>query len=336
MIEETIKNTISRYINKFGHNEKLLSKKLSRYFNVLELESDIDKNKFDKLVQDESSELKNFNNIVEQLPRICPIEKIINYDYSSDDDWENFIEGVNCKIDLFNKKFYNTDNLGDDFAAEIWKQQHPEIYKYSVWVVANFGDKDNTYYNAFTRETNHLIPRLTKDKRKEYKKKRDERLRLELWIYDFRVNCVLQNIFLYDYIEKLSQDEFTSRFNKGLYEYVNNKIQLVKAQDRSAQSSKWQEILDEILDWFVEKNINYKKVQPLFEMKITQDDLKKQKKPKGKGGRPPDPKLEKKKRSLNKDYYNLREKEGFTKSKTMDILKKKYPWTKSTIETYLK
>ena len=59
-------------------------------------------------------------------------------------------------------------------------------------------------------------------------------------------------------------------------------------------------------------------------MKITQDDLKKQKKPKGKGGRPPDPKLEEKKRSLNKDYYNLREKEGFTKSKTMDILKKKY------------
>ena len=117
---------------------------------------------------------------------------------------------------------------------------------------------------------------------------------------------------------------------------VNNKIQLVKAQDRSAQSSKWQEILDEILDWFVEKNINYKKVQPLFEMKITQDDLKKQKKPKGKGGRPPDPKLEEKKRRLNKEYYNLTKKNGFTKSKTMDILEKKYSWTKTTIETYLK
>ena len=63
---------------------------------------------------------------------------------------------------------------------------------------------------------------------------------------------------------------------------------------------------------------------------------KKTKKPKGKGGRPPDPKLEEKKRRLNKEYYNLTKKNGFTKSKTMDILEKKYSWTKSTIETYLK
>ena len=79
-------------------------------------------------------------------------------------------------------------------------------------------------------------------------------------------------------------------------------------------------IINEILDWFVEKNINYKKVQPLFEMKITQDDLKKQKKPKGKGGRPPDPKLEEKKNNLRREYYQLTQEHGYKSPKAIKIL----------------
>ena len=199
MLEEAIKNHIYRDINKFGYDEERLSDLLK--------ELDIDKNKFDVIVQDVLSELKQFNNIVESLPKICPIEKVINYDYGSDDDWVDFIERVNYRIDLLNEEYYKTDHLSDDYAAEKWSQQHPEIYKYSVWVVVNFGDIDNKYYNAIIRENNLSKKLRPQDEREQY---------------------IIENYFLHDYIKKLSQDEFISRFNKGLYEYVKRKTLFVK------------------------------------------------------------------------------------------------------------
>ncbi len=44
-------------------------------------------------------------------------------------------------------------------------------------------------------------------------------------------------------------------------------------------------------------------------MKISQGDPKKPNKPKGKGGRPRDPKLEEKKQRLSKDFYRLTKKQ---------------------------
>ena len=210
MIEEAIKNHIYRDINKFGYDEERLSDLLK--------ELGIDKNKFDVIVQDVLSELKQFNNIVESLPKICPIEKVINYDYGSDDDWVDFIERVNYRIDLFNEEYYsNTDHLSDEYAAEIFSQRHPEICKYSVWVVANFGDIDNKYYNAFIRENNLSKKLCPQDKREQFERESDEYLKSRLLISDFREQYIIENYFLHDYIKKLSQDEFISRFNKGLY-----------------------------------------------------------------------------------------------------------------------
>ena len=65
-------------------------------------------------------------------------------------------------------------------------------------------------------------------------------------------------------------------------------------------------------------------------------EYKKTKKPKGKGGRPKDPNLQDKKDRLNKEYYQLTQKQGFKSSKAIEILSRKYGWKKSTIETYLK
>ena len=62
----------------------------------------------------------------------------------------------------------------------------------------------------------------------------------------------------------------------------------------------------------------------------------KTKKPNGKGGRPPDPKLEEKKNKLREDYYKLTQKKGYKSSEALKILSEKYNWAKSTIETYLK
>jgi hypothetical protein len=65
-------------------------------------------------------------------------------------------------------------------------------------------------------------------------------------------------------------------------------------------------------------------------------DPEKSKKPKGKGGRPPDPNLKEKKQNLRKEYYKLTNEEGYKSSEAIKTLSKIYGWTKSTIETYLK
>ena len=49
---------------------------------------------------------KRFDKIVKGLPRICPIEDVINYDYDINVFWESYIEGINYKIDLYNEKHY--------------------------------------------------------------------------------------------------------------------------------------------------------------------------------------------------------------------------------------
>jgi hypothetical protein len=75
--------------------------------------------------------------------------------------------------------------------------------------------------------------------------------------------------------------------------------------------------------WFDKNNLPY-------------PDSSEDQKPKGKGGRPRDPKIAVLKRQLRLDYYNLTEKQEFKKSKAIRILEEKYPWKKSTIETYIK
>lgn len=69
---------------------------------------------------------------------------------------------------------------------------------------------------------------------------------------------------------------------------------------------------------------------------IRSDQNIKTPKPKGKGGRPRDPKQEEKKKSLSKDYYKLTQEKGYKSSKAIKILAEKYEWAESTVETYLK
>ena len=69
---------------------------------------------------------------------------------------------------------------------------------------------------------------------------------------------------------------------------------------------------------------------------IQSDQNIKTQKPKGKGGRPRDPKQEEKKKSLSKDFYKLTRKKGYKSSKAIKILAEKYEWAESTIQTYLK
>ena len=54
------------------------------------------------------------------------------------------------------------------------------------------------------------------------------------------------------------------------------------------------------------------------------------------GGRKKEPDKKELRKQLQKDYYNLTSKNGFKKDKALDLLEEKYPWKRSTIETYLK
>ena len=69
---------------------------------------------------------------------------------------------------------------------------------------------------------------------------------------------------------------------------------------------------------------------------IRSDQNIKTQKPKGKGGRPWDPKHEEKKKSLSKDFYKLTQEKRYKSSKAIKILAEKYEWAESTVETYLK
>ena len=140
---------------------------------------------------------------------------------------------------------------------------------------------------------------------------------------------------LYPFYLDLDPDEFVARLNKTLYEYVNWK--LVKDRNRNVPDNHniWMEPNAAFVNWFHEKGIDLDSQRSF----IT-NDAKLEKKviarPKGKGGRPLDPKLKEKKRSLNKDYYKLTQKQGYKSSEAIKTLSKKYGWKKSTVQTYLK
>jgi hypothetical protein len=140
---------------------------------------------------------------------------------------------------------------------------------------------------------------------------------------------------LYPFYLDLDHDEFVARLNKTIFDHIRFNVLEAKQYDSWDDECVWYKPNKAFVKWFHEKGIDLD-----LQSSFIVNDIKIEKnvggRPKGKGGRPPDPKLEEKKRRLNKEYYNLTKKKGFTKSKTMDILEKKYSWTKSTIETYLK
>ena len=221
---------------------------------------------------------KRFDKIVKGLPRICPIEDVINYDYGSNWDWESYIEGINYKIDLYNEKYYQ-HRFDKNYESQL--ASHPQISKNSVWISANFGGNNDNQYFKLDQVQKNLISThpMSKETKKKFEEDYNDQIFDRLQICDYRINWVIEDKILFYYLNRLTRDEFINRFNKDLCNYVKRKVQIVKSQGRSAKNSKWQIILDEILDWFVEKNLSYNKVQPLFEINIVQE--------KKLGGRPP-------------------------------------------------
>ena len=112
---------------------------------------------------------------------------------------------------------------------------------------------------------------------------------------------------------------YAQRWNRTVYDLLSD--------SRTNKYKKEIQLFDEFFD---QSHIDPNDYKSLI------GDPKKSKKPKGKGGRPPDPNLKEKKQNLRKEYYKLTKEEGYKSSEAIKTLSKIYGWTKSTIETYLK
>jgi hypothetical protein len=113
--------------------------------------------------------------------------------------------------------------------------------------------------------------------------------------------------------------DYAQRWNRTVYDLLSD--------SRTNMYKKEIQLFDEFFDQYHIDPNDYKSLI---------GDLEKSKKPKGKGGRPPDPNLKEKKQNLRKEYYKLTKEEGYKSSEAIKTLSKIYGWTKSTIETYLK
>ena len=141
--------------------------------------------------------------------------------------------------------------------------------------------------------------------------------------------------------------DITPKDNKDLKrDYLVNlivfKIELRKTENEFESVKKWFDKNNLPYPRYPNNQLNKEDIRKLHDdiLYLIEKQIKKRlkgsSKPKGKGGRPRDPKLPEKKNKLRKDYYNLTEKQGIKKAKAIRILVAKYEWKKSTIETYLK
>ena len=112
---------------------------------------------------------------------------------------------------------------------------------------------------------------------------------------------------------------YAQRWNRTVYDLLSD--------SRTNKYKKEIQLFDEFFDQYHIGPNDYKSLI---------GDPKKSKKPKGKGGRPPDPNLKEKKQNLRKEYYKLTKEQGYKSSEAIKTLSKIYGWTKSTIETYLR
>jgi hypothetical protein len=113
--------------------------------------------------------------------------------------------------------------------------------------------------------------------------------------------------------------DYAQRWNRTVYDLLSD--------SRTNMYKKEIQLFDEFFDQYhIDPN----------DCKSLIGDPEKSKKPKGKGGRPPNPNLKEKKQNLRKEYYKLTKEQGYKSSEAIKTLSKIYGWTKSTIETYLK
>ena len=91
-------------------------------------------------------------------------------------------------------------------------------------------------------------------------------------------------------------------------------------------------VVDTIIDWFIDNDYPLPSCYNNYPKKTQQIDSTS-----NTGGRPVDPIGEVRKKQLRTRYHELRHKQGLGAPASVDeLVKEFFPWTRTTIETYLK
>ena len=184
--------------------------------------------------------------IIQSLPRVCPIESVENYRFKSNESWKDHIEEINYRIDDFNEKFVTKglDKMNDEAFDDL--PLLPNLSGECVILNGSFGERDNQYIKAH--------------------KNIQEKKRLALYGIINPGNCwvinngydVLKKVSLYPMIEALDEKDFLYGFNNSLLKYAKKKLALEKKNDLDTRDSQWERSVRELVHWFSNNKLEAK------------------------------------------------------------------------------
>ena len=93
--------------------------------------------------------------IIQDLPRVCPIESVENYNHNSE-EWKYYIDEINDKINDFNRNFIlkGFEDVPDDIYENL--SPMPNIDYRLIIINASFGDLNNRHLENKKKYINEI------------------------------------------------------------------------------------------------------------------------------------------------------------------------------------
>ena len=205
----------------------------------------------------EAREKMNLNKeIIQSIPRVCPIESIENYNHNSE-EWEYYIDEINYKINDFNSNFImaGTEKWGDDAWEEMRSRRIGKYKDECIIINASFGDLNNKYLEIEKINMDELRLFATKGDSGQSLIDRSEEVYSVLHQIVNPAKChIIQDNDLYQLSKDLDEKEFLHRFNNSLFEYAKRKLALEKKNDLDTSNSQWERSVRELVHWFSDYN----------------------------------------------------------------------------------
>jgi len=192
--------------------------------------------------------------IIQSLPRVCPIVSVENYRFKSDEIWKEHIEEINYRIDYFNAEFVmkGLDDMHDEAFEDL--QCIPNLNEECVILNAAFGVFNNRIIEIHDNDKEHIKRNIPK-KYLEPELKSAEEKRFAFYRIIDPIKCWIINIDFYPMIETMDEKEFLYAFNNSLLKYAKKKLALEKKNDLDTRNSQWERSVRELVHWFSDYNL---------------------------------------------------------------------------------
>ena len=227
----------------------------------------------------EAREKMNLNKeIIQSIPRVCPIESIENYNHNSE-EWEYYIDEINYKINDFNSNFImaGTEKWGDDAWEEMRSRRIGKYKDECIIINASFGDLNNKYLEIEKINMDELRLFATKGDSGQSLIDRSEEVYSVLHQIVNPAKChIIQDNDLYQLSKDLDEKEFLHWFNNSLLEYAKRKLALEKQNGLNTKDSEWSRSVREFIHWFDENGIDHNTTTSFpigIEKEFTNDSL---------------------------------------------------------------